>query len=153
MRRMTADISIRPATADDLAAIVAMLADDALGAARESPDDLEPYVTAYERLRRDPNQHLMVADRDGGVVGTLQLTIIPACPPGQHPLDHRGRTRARFGARTGPRRAADRLGGRRVPPPGLLPGPADLRPVRPDAHRFYERLGFTGSHLGFKLQL
>lgn len=24
---------------------------------------------------------------------------------------------------------------------------------RTDAHRFYERLGFTGSHLGFKLNL
>ena len=25
--------------------------------------------------------------------------------------------------------------------------------ARPDAHRFYERLGFTASHVGFKLQL
>ncbi|MER5601895.1 GNAT family N-acetyltransferase, partial [Streptomyces sp. NPDC002265] len=55
------DIDIRPATADDIPAIVAMLADDPLGAQRESPDDLTPYRAALERLSADPNQHLMVA--------------------------------------------------------------------------------------------
>ena len=154
MRRMTADISIRPATADDLAAIVAMLADDALGAARESPDDLEPYVTAYERLRRDPNQHLVVAVRDGGVVGTLQLTIIPG-------LSRRGSTRSIIEAvRVHSSERGQGLGGQLVgwavdesrrQGCSLVQLTSDLS--RPDAHRFYERLGFTGSHLGFKLQL
>src|SRR3954451_23416928 len=81
------DLEIRAATADDVAAIVAMLADDPLGAQRESPDDLTPYLTALERLSNDPNQHLVVAVREGRVVGTLQLTVIPG-------LSRKGSTRS-----------------------------------------------------------
>lgn len=81
------DLEIRRATGDDLPAIVAMLADDPLGAKRESPDDMTPYRAALERLEADPNQHLVVAVRDGRVIGTLQLTIVPG-------LSHRGATRA-----------------------------------------------------------
>ena len=55
------DLEIRRAVADDVPAIVAMLADDPLGAKRESPDDLTPYLTALERLSTDPNQHVVVA--------------------------------------------------------------------------------------------
>ncbi|OKH96864.1 GNAT family acetyltransferase, partial [Streptomyces sp. CB02056] len=61
----TAVLTIRRATADDLPAIVAMLADDPLGATRESPDDLTPYRTAFARIDGDPHQHLIVADRAG----------------------------------------------------------------------------------------
>ncbi|MFD7891516.1 GNAT family N-acetyltransferase, partial [Streptomyces albidoflavus] len=68
---------IRRAEVSDVAAIVAMLADDPLGATRESPDDLTPYLAAHTRLAADPNQHLVVAERAGKVVGTLQLTLIP----------------------------------------------------------------------------
>ena len=82
-----ADLEIRAADADDVPAIVAMLADDPLGAERESPDDLTPYLDALERLRHDPNQHLVVAVRDGQVVGTLQLTVIPG-------LSRKGATRS-----------------------------------------------------------
>ncbi|MEU8621212.1 hypothetical protein [Streptomyces sp. NPDC048623] len=96
------DLEIRPARRDDLPAIVAMLADDPLGAQRESPDDLTPYTTAFDRLAGDPHQHLVVAERAGRVVGTLQLT-------------------------------------------------SDVS--RTDAHRFYERLGFEPSHIGFKRSL
>ena len=81
------DLDIRPATEHDVPEIVAMLADDPLGAQRESPDDLAPYLTALERLSGDPHQHVMVAVRQGRVVGTLQLTIVPG-------LSRRGSTRA-----------------------------------------------------------
>ncbi|MFE1499856.1 GNAT family N-acetyltransferase, partial [Streptomyces albidoflavus] len=57
------DLEIRPAAAADVEAIVAMLADDPLGAQRESPDDLGPYLAAFERLADDPHQHLVVAVR------------------------------------------------------------------------------------------
>ena len=80
-------IEIRPAMAEDIPAIVAMLAEDPLGAQRESPDDLIPYLTALDRLSTDPHQHVMVAVRGGRVVGTLQLTIIPG-------LSRRGSTRS-----------------------------------------------------------
>lgn len=75
--RSTGELLIRPAEVSDVAAIVAMLADDPLGATRESPEDLTPYLAAYSRLASDPHQRLVVAERAGKVVGTLQLTLVP----------------------------------------------------------------------------
>ncbi|MBC9726468.1 GNAT family N-acetyltransferase [Streptomyces sp. TRM68367] len=149
-----ADLTMRAATADDVPAIVALLADDPLGAQRESPDDLAPYLAALERLSDDPNQHLVVAVREGRVVGTLQLTIIPG-------LSRRGATRSII---EGVRIHADERGnglGRQLIEWAILESRSQgcqlvqltSDATRTDAHRFYERLGFTASHVGFKLQL
>ncbi|MFF0012850.1 GNAT family N-acetyltransferase [Streptomyces sp. NPDC005374] len=148
------DLEIRPATTDDVSEIVAMLADDPLGAQRESPDDLAPYRTALERLSADPNQHLVVATRKDRVVGTLQLTVIPG-------LSRRGATRSIV---EGVRIHADERGTglgtlliewaieeSRRQNCQLVQLTSDN--TRTDAHRFYERLGFTASHVGFKLPL
>ncbi|MER6438139.1 MULTISPECIES: GNAT family N-acetyltransferase [unclassified Streptomyces] len=148
------DLEIRPAVADDVPAIVAMLADDALGAQRESPDDLTPYLAALERLSGDPNQHLVVAVREGRIVGTLQLTIIPG-------LSRRGSTRALIEAvRVHTDERGSGLGTRIIEWAIAESRRQECRLVeltsdasRTDAHRFYERLGFTASHLGFKLAL
>ncbi|MEV6163158.1 GNAT family N-acetyltransferase [Streptomyces sp. NPDC052052] len=147
-------IDIRHAIREDIPAIVSMLADDALGATRESPDDLTPYQSAFERLQNDPNQLLLVADRDGKVVGTLQLTIIPG-------LSRKGSTRSIIeGVRVHSSERGHGLGTQliewavdesRRQSCHLVQLTSDL--TRTDAHRFYERLGFTGSHVGFKLQL
>ncbi|RYJ30372.1 transcriptional regulator [Streptomyces sp. L-9-10] len=148
------DLNIRPATADDIPAIVAMLADDPLGAQRESLDDLTPYAEAYERLARDPNQHVVVAERDGRVIGTLQLTIIPG-------LSRRGATRSIIEAvRVHADERGSGLGTRfiewavdesRRRGCQLVQLTSDAS--RTDAHRFYERLGFTASHVGFKMSI
>jgi GNAT superfamily N-acetyltransferase len=148
------DLEIRAAVAADVPAIVAMLADDPLGAQRESPDDLAPYLTALERLVADPNQHLVVAVREDRVVGTLQLTIIPG-------LSRRGSTRSIV---EGVRIHADERGSglgtqliewavdeSRRQNCQLVQLTSDA--TRTDAHRFYERLGFEASHVGFKLPL
>ncbi|MER6344802.1 GNAT family N-acetyltransferase [Streptomyces sp. NPDC001595] len=148
------DLDIRAAVAEDIPAIVAMLADDPLGVQRESPDDLTPYLTAWQRLAADPNQHLVVAIREGRVVGTLQLSIIPG-------LSRRGATRSII---EGVRIHAEERGGglgteliqwavetSRKEGCQLVQLTSDSSRV--DAHRFYERLGFTASHVGFKLQL
>ncbi|MEU1890543.1 GNAT family N-acetyltransferase [Streptomyces pristinaespiralis] len=148
------DIVIRSAVADDIPAIVAMLADDPLGATRESPDDMEPYLTAYERLRSDPNQFLMVAERDGTVVGTLQLTVVPG-------LSRRGSTRSIIEAvRVHSSERGQGLGRQLIEWAIEESRQQNCRLVqltsdaaRTDAHRFYEQLGFTGSHVGFKLPL
>ncbi|MFG2842583.1 GNAT family N-acetyltransferase [Kitasatospora sp. NPDC048296] len=150
----TAALTIRRATEGDLPAIVAMLADDPLGATRESPDDLTPYRTAFARINGDPHQHLVVAERAGRVVGTLQLTIVPG-------LSRAGATRTIVEA---VRIHADERGSGlgteliqwAVERSRALE--ADLvqltsNATRTDAHRFYERLGFVASHLGFKLKL
>lgn len=148
------DLEIRSATPQDIPAMVAMLADDPLGAQRESPDDLAPYTAAYERLAHDPNQRVMVGVREGRVVGTLQLTIIPG-------LSRRGATRSII---EGVRVHADERGGglgtrfiewaideSRRQGCQLVQLTSDTS--RTDAHRFYEQLGFTASHVGFKLSL
>ncbi|MFJ8782470.1 GNAT family N-acetyltransferase [Streptomyces sp. NPDC102476] len=148
------DLEIRPAALDDLSAIVGMLADDPLGVQRESPDDLAPYVSALERLSSDPNQHLVVAEREGRVVGTLQLTVVPG-------LSRRGATRSIIeGVRIHADERGSGLGTRliewaveesRRQNCQLVQLTSDS--TRTDAHRFYERLGFTASHVGFKLAL
>ncbi|MEU1051577.1 GNAT family N-acetyltransferase [Streptomyces sp. NPDC005876] len=148
------DLEIRPAAEDDIPAIVAMLADDPLGAQRESPEDLSPYRAAFERLAADPNQRLVVAVREGRVVGTLQLTFVPG-------LSRRGATRSIIEAVR--IHAGERGGGlgtqliewavdaSRRQGCSLVQLTSDVS--RTDAHRFYERLGFSATHVGFKLQL
>ncbi|MFB7365371.1 GNAT family N-acetyltransferase [Streptomyces hydrogenans] len=148
------DLEIRPATVDDVPAIVAMLADDPLGAQRESPDDLEPYLTAFARLAGDPHQHLVVATRAERVVGTLQLTIVPG-------LSRRGATRSIIeGVRIHSDERGNGLGTRLIEwaveesrrlECVLVQLTSDA--TRTDAHRFYERLGFEASHVGFKRAL
>ncbi|MFI2236808.1 GNAT family N-acetyltransferase [Streptomyces chrestomyceticus] len=148
------DIEIRPATEDDLPAIVAMLADDALGATRESPDDLTPYRAAYELLAADPNQHLVVAVRGDRPVGTLQLTVIPG-------LSRRGSSRSLIeavrvhaderGSGLGTQLIEWAVSESRTLGCRLVQLTSDA--TRVDAHRFYEHLGFEASHLGFKLHL
>ncbi|MFI6049792.1 GNAT family N-acetyltransferase [Streptomyces violascens] len=148
------DLVIRPATPQDIPAIVTMLADDPLGAQRESPDDLTPYRTAFDRLAGDPNQHLVVADRGGEVVGTLQLTVIPG-------LSRRGSTRSIIeGVRVHSAERSSGLGTRLIEWAVDESGRQGCQLVqltsdttRTDAHRFYERLGFEASHVGFKKPL
>ncbi len=148
------DAIFRRAGVDDLPAIVALLAEDPLGASRETPDDPAPYLAAFERLAADPNQRLLVAERAGEVVGTLQLTLIPG-------LSRRGATRTLIEAvRVRSTERGSGLGTLLIEHAieesrGLG---ADLVQLtsdasRTDAHRFYERLGFTGSHIGYKLNL
>ncbi|MFB6848313.1 GNAT family N-acetyltransferase [Streptomyces sp. NPDC056373] len=148
------DLEIRAAAAHDVSAIVAMLADDPLGAQRESPDDLTPYLAALERLSTDPNQHLVVAVREDRVVGTLQLTIIPG-------LSRRGATRSIVeGVRIHADERGSGLGTQLIEwaieesrNEGCQLVQLTSDKTRADAHRFYERLGFTASHTGFKLPL
>lgn len=145
------DLQIRPASPSDIPAIVAMLADDPLGAQRESPDDPTPYLAAFARLADDPNQHLVVAERDGRTVGTLQLTIIPG-------LSRRGATRSIIEAvRIHADERGSGLGTQLIEWAVEESRRHDCRLVqltsdasRTDAHRFYERLGFEASHVGFK---
>ncbi|MEU1364861.1 GNAT family N-acetyltransferase [Streptomyces sp. NPDC005803] len=148
------DLEIRPAAVGDLPEIVAMLADDPLGARRESPDDLTPYLAAFRKLAGDPHQHVMVAVRADRVVGTLQLTVIPG-------LSRRGSTRSVIeGVRVHADERGSGLGTQliqwavdesRRQECQLVQLTSDA--TRTDAHRFYERLGFVASHVGFKLAL
>jgi GNAT superfamily N-acetyltransferase len=148
------DLEIRAAVTEDIPAIVGMLADDPLGSQRESPDDLTPYLAALKRLAADPNQHLVVAVRGDRVVGTLQLTIVPG-------LSRKGATRSiveavrihadERGSGLGTQLIEWAIDESRRQDCQLVQLTSDV--TRTDAHRFYERLGFTASHVGFKLPL
>jgi GNAT superfamily N-acetyltransferase len=147
------NLQIRRATAEDVPEIVAMLADDPLGAARESPGD-PAYAAAFADIDADPRQLLAVAEAGGAVVGTLQLTFIPG-------LSRVGATRAQIeavrvradqrGAGLGQRLVEWAVGEARRRGCVLVQLTSDAS--RADAHRFYERLGFRASHVGMKLVL
>ncbi|MCU1686217.1 MAG: family N-acetyltransferase [Amycolatopsis sp.] len=145
---------IRQAIREDVEPIVRLLIDDQLGASRDSVDDLGPYLKAFEDIDADPNQLLMVADLDGAVVGTFQLTFIPG-------LSRKGSLRGQIeGVRVHSGQRGSGLGGTlmkwaidesRRRGCVLVQLTSDMSRV--DAHRFYERLGFVASHQGFKLAL
>ena len=145
---------IRLATVEDIPAIVAMLADDPLGATRETDAGSSGYKMAFEKISSDPNQLLVVGELAGEVVATMQLTFIPG-------LSRGGSTRALIEA---VRVRGDQRGrglGRRfigwAIDEARAAGCAVIQLTsdrsRADAHRFYESLGFEASHLGMKLML
>ena len=149
-----AAVQVRRATREDVPAIVALLADDPLGAAREDLGDPTAYLVAFEAVDSDPAHELVVLDDGGVVVGTLQLTLLPG-------LSRHGATRALIEAvRVARTHRGQRLGERLVEwaiDESRRRGAAVMQLTtdasRVDAHRFYERLGFVASHVGMKLPL
>ena len=151
-----ATVTVRPARRDDVPAIVRLLADDALGARRERVEDpVAPvYLQAFDEMAAQPGNELLVAIRDDQVVGCLQLTVIAG-------LSRAGMRRAQLesvrvsgrhrGQRIGERLVADAIARARAAGCGLVQLTSDT--TRSDARRFYERLGFEATHVGFKLPL
>lgn len=143
----------RRATAADLDAVVALLADDMLGATREQPGD-PAYAAAFAAIEADPNQFLAVAEQAGRILGCLQISFIPG-------LSRRGMWRGQIesvriaashrGAGLGRRMFEWAIERCRARGCGLVQLTTDK--ARPDARRFYESLGFTASHEGMKLAL
>jgi ribosomal protein S18 acetylase RimI-like enzyme len=151
---MTAPLRLRDARRDEVPTIVAMLADDILGGAREATDDLRPYYDAYDAIARDPNNRLLVTEIDGTLAGCLQLTFIPG-------LSRRAAWRAQIES---VRIAAHARGGgfgRRMIEAAIALARAQgcklvqltTDKARTDALRFYESLGFVVTHEGMKLSL
>ena len=148
-------ITIRPARQDDIATIVAMLADDHLGRARERLEEPlpAPYYRAFERLSRDPNIELVVAEEGGRVVGCLQLCILPG-------LSSQGASRGLIeDVRVASDRRSRGIGERLVQwaleeakTRGCKLVELLTHHTRVDAQRFYERLGFARSHLGMTIR-
>jgi ribosomal protein S18 acetylase RimI-like enzyme len=149
-------IRIRPACRDDVAVIVAMLADDALGRTRERIEDPLPpsYFDAFDRVARDPNLTLVVAENDAGeVVGCLQLCILPG-------LSSQGASRALIEDV----RVANGCRSRGIGEQLVQWAIAEARSkgcklvellthtTRVEAQRFYKRLGFAASHVGMTLR-
>lgn len=150
------DLTIRKATAADLPAIVRMLADDPLGKTRERYAEPLPdaYLKAFADVEAQKGNEILVGVVDGQVIGCLQLTFIPG-------LSRLGMMRAqiesvrvdgsRRGEKIGEKLFLEAIERARKAGCGLVQLTTDAS--RPDAHRFYERLGFEASHVGMKLSL
>jgi len=149
-------VAFRLATRDDLSAMVRMLADDDLGSQREKLDDplSEPYYAAFEKIDSDPNHELVVAELNGEVIGTLHLMFLPS-------ISFQGGLRAQIeSVRVDTKYRNQGVGMEmmkwaveRAKLRGAHVIQLTTHLSRKDAHRFYERLGFKGSHLGMKLSL
>ncbi|MFD0853030.1 GNAT family N-acetyltransferase, partial [Actinomadura adrarensis] len=74
------EVTFREAKRADLPEIVGLLADDPLGATRENPGEVIPdaYYRAFDAIEADPNNAIIVAELDGRMAGTMQLTYIPS---------------------------------------------------------------------------
>ncbi|MBF4614406.1 GNAT family N-acetyltransferase [Curtobacterium sp. VKM Ac-1376] len=153
------EVTLRNATEADLDALMTLLSDDPISAARgdvAAPEDRPQYAEALRSIVDDPANALLVAeDADGRLVGTLQLTRIPG-------MARRGATRLLVEAvrvssalRSGGIGSALMRWITDVAAPDLGTPLVQLTSdaARTDAHRFYERLGFTGSHVGFKYRV
>ena len=143
----------RQARAADVPAVVALLREDVLGAGRET-EEIWPYLAGFERIEASGSTVLVVGEEAGRLVATYQLSVLPS-------LSRQGASRALLEA---VRVAADR---RSQGIGALMMRDAEARAraagcamiqlttdrTRTDAHRFYERMGFQASHLGFKRAL
>lgn len=146
-------LTIRRATRADIPAIAALLADDFIGHAREGAP-LAAYEAGFDAVAADPNQLLAVTESGGEVVGTMQISFIPG-------LSRGGRWRGHVEAV----RVASEKRGQKIGEAMMAWAEAQCRARgcivceltsdkrRDGAHRFYDRLGFEASHLGYKKML
>jgi GNAT superfamily N-acetyltransferase len=146
-------VRVRLATADDLPRIVELIADDAVAAARTGTFG-PAHVAAFAEIEASPNDELLVADLDDAVVGVAQLTYIPGISRNgaRRLLIEAVRVdRSLRGLRIGEllMEAAHTRGRER----GCVLAQLTSDKQRPEAHRFYSRLGYVASHEGFKKPL
>jgi GNAT superfamily N-acetyltransferase len=150
------ETTFRLATRADLPSIVHMLVEDDLGSQRERYEDPLPesYYTAFEQIDIDPNHELVIAEKNGEVIGTLHLMFLPS-------ISFQGGLRAQVeSVRVDKNYRNQGVGNEmmnwtieRARDRGAHIVQLTTHQSREDAHRFYERLGFSATHLGLKLRL
>ncbi len=146
-------VTLRPAVRADLERVVALIADDAVAAARTGAFG-PAHEAGFAAIEASPNDELWVADLDGEVVGTMQLTFVPG-------ISRAGATRLLVEAvRVDARLRGQGLGRRlmdhahaRGRERGCALAQLTSDKARTDAHLFYRSLGYAQSHEGFKLPL
>lgn len=149
-------MEFRKANRNDVRAIVRLLADDELGSQRERLENPLPpvYYEAFDAMESQPGNEIVLAVENEKVIGCLQLTIIPG-------LARQGMKRAQIdgvrvdrdyrGKKIGEKLLKEAIAIAKSQACGLVQLSTDKQ--RGDAHRFYEKLGFSASHEGMKLIL
>ncbi|KGJ72663.1 transcriptional regulator [Cryobacterium roopkundense] len=152
-------VTLRDAVEGDLDALMQLLADDSISATRGdlgAAEDRPAYLTAFRAVTADAgNALLVVVDDSNSLVGTMQLTRIPG-------MARRGSTRLQIEAvRVRSDQRSNGIGGAMLRwvrdnasadlDTHLIQLSSDA--ARHDAHRFYTRLGFIGSHIGYKYRV
>ena len=152
----SSEIIFRVAAYADVSSIIRLLADDELGSLREKFENPIPksYYSAFELIDKDPNHELIVAELDGEVIGTLHIMFLSS-------LSFQGGLRAQVeSVRVDTHHQNQGIGSemmkwaiQRAKDRNAHIVQLTTHKSRADAHRFYERLGFKGTHLGMKLSL
>ncbi len=149
------DVTIRLARMSDLGEIVTLLADDPLGAARESDKrSLQAYKDAFNEIDADPGNMVLVAEDAGAVIGCVQVTFIAN-------LSFQGGRRALIeGVRVTGSQKGKGLGRMLIQHVIAMAKERGCKIVqltcntqRPEALQFYEQIGFQPTHVGFKMYL
>ncbi|MCF6370045.1 GNAT family N-acetyltransferase [Rhizobium sp. TRM95001] len=154
--RVQPEMVIRRACEEDLPSLIAIFAEDAVGGHGDTTE-LEvfgDYLRAFKEIEASGREQLFVAELGGEVVGTFQIVF-------NRTLTGRGGLNMTLEAvQTRPDVRGQGIGAAMV---GHAVREARLRgcrfvqltsnAARIDAHRFYERLGFAKSHIGFKMKL
>ena len=141
-------ISVRQATPDDLDAIVMLLGE------LHDPSRASADAEAWKAMLAQTGRTILLAERDGDPVGTADLWIAPTLLNGAVPRAFVNYVAVLSAARRSGvgrelmedahRRAADAGCGDVV----LISGDH-----RPEAHRFYDALGYERCAVGFRKQL
>jgi len=147
------NVVVRDAVEEDIPRIVELFTHGSLVEGKEDPTELAPYRSALSEIDRGLGG-VLVAGVGGELVGVCQLIVFRhlqnrggLCAEVEsvhvHP-DHRGHGIGGVLMRAAVQRARE-LGCYRIQ--------LTSNKARPEAHRFYERLGFEPSHRGFKMNL
>jgi N-acetylglutamate synthase-like GNAT family acetyltransferase len=152
-KTMKEDLTQRKANINDLSVIVDLLRQDELGKMRETALE-QCYIDAFHKIDQDLNQYLMVVEKDGEIIGTCHLTLMPS-------LTLRGSTRLQIEAVRISEKYRDQKIGKWMMFSAIDYGKSQgativqltTNKLRPRAKSFYERLGFEASHEGMKLYL
>jgi len=150
------ELRLRQALETDVHSLRHLLADDVLGRDREDLSDqaTERYVAAFHAIDADPRNELWTARRRGELVGMYQVTYIPYLSRGGNERCLIEAVRVAASVRgEGIGKAMMVFALDRARERGCLLAQLTTDKTRPDAHRFYKRLGFAASHEGMKLDL
>ncbi|MFV0410430.1 MAG: GNAT family N-acetyltransferase [Paracoccus sp. (in: a-proteobacteria)] len=147
------DLKFRPARREDVPLILALLRDDVLGQGRES-GDLASYLAAFDATEKESQNRIYVGEIGGRVVATYQLTLISglSLSAARRALIEAVRVDVALrGQGAGAILMADAEARARSGGASIMQLTSNA--ARKDAHRFYERLGYVPSHVGFKKAL